>query len=73
MAMIASKGAVEGSDLGGSEEEVDCCAADERSVIEDDERRSVAEVTRPPTADEVDWSWEEAYMLEIVSGSRLHV
>lgn len=57
MAISASKGAVE---VPGCEE-----AGFVRSLVEE-ERRSVAEVRRPPVELEEDWIWEEAYMLGAV-------
>ena len=61
MAIIASKGAllaVLAAGLGFA------ASADfVRSVTEVEERRSVALAMREPALEDVDWSWEEAYML----------
>jgi hypothetical protein len=64
--MIASKGALEGSVADGEGFCGRFWAAAEgfvKSVIELDERRSVAEETRPAMPDVVLWSWEDAYIL----------
>lgn len=60
--MMASKGMLRASSF--DEEgfwDVDCGAV--RSVIEVEERRSVAEARTPPTAEDVLWSWEDEYIL----------
>lgn len=60
MAIMASNGAVDAPD-GWLMEGVGDVRVVDRSVVEDD-RRSVAALTRP-APDEDDWIWEEAYML----------
>lgn len=73
MATMASKGALEDSSLGGREAglEDDEDGGFVRSVIEVEERRSVAEATMPLMPELVDCSCDDVYMLSSSSSSAL--